>query len=277
MTAIQTLRIPPAPQIAVDHAGDGEMLLFLHGIGGNRSNWRRQIEYFSPRFTACAMDVRGWGDSDDYEGPYEFDDVVDDIARVLRHFGVTSAHIVGLSMGGLIAQHLLWSRPELVRSAVLVDTSSGPGDDHDEQWVADFLRLRKAPLLAGKTPADIAPTVARSLLGRNATGAAYEQLRASIAALHKDSYLKALDTVSSYRRRFDPALVAVPVHVMVGEDDALTPPAAAHALAALLPGTRVDIVPAAGHLSNIENPDDFNRLLGAFLDRVGAPGRAGAG
>ena len=58
---------------------------------------------------------------------------------------------------------------------------------------------------------------------------------------------------------------------MVGEDDELTPPSAAHALAAQLPGARVDIVPRAGHLSNIENPADFNRLLGAFLDGLAAP------
>lgn len=263
-------KVGPAPHIAIDHSGDGPLLLFLHGIGGNRSNWRDQIEHFAPRFHACAMDVRGWGDSDDYEGPYHFDDVVEDIARVLAHLGAARAHVVGLSMGGLITQHLLLRRPDLVRSAVLVDTSSGPGDEHDERWVADFLRLRKAPLLAGKTPADIAPTVARSLLGPAADEAVYERLRASIAALHKDSYLKALDSVSAYKRQLDHARVGVPLHVMVGEHDALTPPGAARALAALKPGTAVDVVPAAGHLANLENPQAFNRLLGAFLDRIGA-------
>lgn len=273
MTTIRTVRIPPAPHIAVDHAGQGELLLFIHGIGGNRSNWRRQIEHFATRFLAAAMDVRGWGDSDDYEGAYDFDAVVGDVARVLGHFGAASAHLVGLSMGGLIVQHLLWRRPELALSAVLVDSMSGPGDENDAQWIAEFLRLRKAPLLAGATPADIAPAVARSLLGRRATEASYEELRASIAALHKESYMKALDVVSGYRRKLDPSRVTQPVHVMVGEDDALTPPSTAHALAASFPHARVDIVPAAGHLSNIENPEAFDRLLGAFLDCVAAPGR----
>ena len=270
--AIETLRVGPAPIIAIDRAGTGgEVLLFLHGIGGNRTNWRDQLLHFAPRFTACSIDMRGWGDSDDYDGPFDFDDVVADIARVLAHLGASSAHMVGLSMGGLVIQHMLGKQPSLVRSAVLCDTSSGPGDEHDEAWVAEFLRLRKAPLLAGKTAADIAPTVARSLVGKRASDAAYERLRASIAMLHTGSYLKALDMVSGYKRRVDLGAVTQPVRVLVGEDDALTPPSAAHALAAALPaGTQVAVVPAAGHLSNIENPQDFNRLLDAFFDEIDA-------
>ena len=257
--------MPGKPRIAIDQQGNGEVLLFVHGIGGNRTNWREQLEFFSPRFRAVAIDVRGWGLSEDYDGALDFDDVTADIVRVLAHLGAPDCHIVGLSMGGLIAQHVLWRRPQIVRSAVFADTSAGPGEEHDAKWIEEFLRLRKAPLLAGLTPADIAPNVARSLAVPNAPASSTKRLEESIAALHKESYLKALDYVSNYKRKLDHAGVTVPVHVMVGALDQLTPLAQAQSLAARFGDCAVSVVPAAGHLSNMDNAAAFNQQLDAFL------------
>lgn len=268
---MQHILVPGKPVIAIDRDGQGEVLLFLHGIGGNRTNWHEQIAHFATRFNVVAVDVRGWGASDDYDGPLNFDDVVDDLARVLAHLDESSCHVVGLSMGGLIAQHLLWRRPDLVLSAVFCDTSAGPGEEHDAQWIENFLRLRKAPLVAGKTPADIAPMVARSLAVPNAPESSFLRLQESIAALHKESYLKALDTVATYTRQLDHAAVRVPVHVMVGELDQLTPLERAQNLAGRFRSCQIDVVPGAGHLSNMDNASGFNTLLQRFLDRVTSP------
>ncbi len=268
---MKTLLVAGKPAIAIDHAGSGETLLFIHGIGGNRTNWHEQIEYFAPRYSAVAIDVRGWGLSEDYDGELNFDDVTNDIARVLAYLGAGACHLVGLSMGGLIAQHVLWRRPDLVRSAVFADTSAGPGEEHDAQWIEEFLRLRKAPLLAGKTPADIAPSVARSLMAPNAPESSTRRLEESIAALHKESYLKALDYVSNYKRKLDHASVRIPVHVMVGEFDNLTPLERAQSLAARFASCRVSVVPGAGHLSNMDNAQAFNQQLDAFLNPRDSP------
>ena len=265
---MEHLLVPGTPAIALDRKGQGEVLLFLHGIGGNRTNWHEQIDFFAARYNALAIDVRGWGKSDDYEGALDFDDVVDDIGRVLAHLGESRCHLVGLSMGGLIAQHVLWRRPEMVLSAVFADTSAGPGEEHDAQWIEEFLRLRKAPLLAGKTPAEIAPHVARSLAAPNAPESSFIRLRDSIAVLHKESYLKALDTVATYTRKLEHANVRVPVHVMVGEFDMLTPLERSQNLAQRFGNCAVDIVPGAGHLSNMDNADAFNQMLDAFLRSV---------
>ena len=264
--------MPGKPQIAIDQRGCGEVLLFVHGIGGNRTNWSEQLEYFAPRFRAVAIDVRGWGLSDDYDGPLDFDDVTDDIVRVLAHLGVPDCHLVGLSMGGLIAQHVLWRQPHIVRSAVFADTSAGPGEEHDAQWIEEFLRLRKAPLLSGLTPADIAPTVARSLAAPNAPASSTKRLEDSISALHKGSYLKALDYVANYKRKLDHGKVNVPVHVMVGEFDQLTPLQQAQSLAGRFANCAVSVVPAAGHLSNMDNAGAFNQQLDAFLASCRASG-----
>ena len=101
---LQTTLIGPAPRIAVDHAGQGPLLVFLHGIGGQRTNWHAQLQALADRFHVVAWDARGYGASDDYDGPLAFGDFSADLVRVLDHFGAEAAHLVGLSMGGMIAQ-----------------------------------------------------------------------------------------------------------------------------------------------------------------------------
>ena len=104
MSQWTTVRIGPAPHIAVDHMGTGDLVVFLHGIGGNKRNWVDNLPAFAAHWHAVAWDARGYGESDDYEGPLTFTDFSHDVARVLDHFGAKKAHIVGLSMGGRIAQ-----------------------------------------------------------------------------------------------------------------------------------------------------------------------------
>jgi 3-oxoadipate enol-lactonase len=85
---VDTVFIEPAPQLAVSVAGSGELVLFLHGIRGNRRNWRGQVEFFSRRFKAAAWDARGYGDSTDYEGALHFEYFTGDVLRVAEHFKV---------------------------------------------------------------------------------------------------------------------------------------------------------------------------------------------
>jgi len=262
---IATLRIPGPPDLAVDVAGSGPPVLFLHGVGGNRSNWRDQLGALAPEFLAAAWDARGYGDSDDYDGPFAMPEVSADAVRVLDALGADGAHIVGLSMGGLIAQDILARHPDRVRSLVLADTSRGRTSAQSDEWVDAFLAARRAPLLAGKTPADIAPKVAEGLVGRAATAAVRERLVASLSALRKDGYLKALEAVTVHEPLLDHTRVRVPCLVLVGEDDRVTPVRAAQSLARRIPGARLEVIPEAGHLSNIERPDIFNALILDFL------------
>jgi 3-oxoadipate enol-lactonase len=256
------------PRIAYDETGSGESVVFLHGIGGNRSNWRDQLPVFGHRYRAVAWDARGWGDSDDYDGALDFADFSADLIRLLDALGEHSAHFVGLSMGGFILQDFYARHPDRIRSLVLADTSRGPRDDHDDAWVEDFLRLRRKPLLDGLTPAQIAPAVVKSLAGRSATPAHIATLEASIAALHKDSYLKAMDSVMRYSIPLDRSTIDVPVLVLVGAEDTLTPPEAGQRLAESIPGSRYQVIAEAGHLSNIERPEAFNQAVLDFLESI---------
>jgi len=263
-TNAAAIRIGPEPNIAVDHMGQGPLVVFLHGIGGNRTNWHDQLPVFAEHFTAASWDARGWGDSDDYEGPLRFEDMCADLERVLDHFEVTSAHLVGLSMGGLIVQDFCARNPGRVASMILVDTNNGPAKSMSEAEIAEFVRLRKQPLLEGKEPKDIAEPVARSLLSPSASDAIVQRMIDSMTMLHKDSYLKAIETVARYEGP-DLTTLRAPSMLVVGADDTLTPPSVHREMADQLQQARYLEVPDAGHLCNIEKPAEFNQAVLNFL------------
>ncbi len=264
MAVWKTEHVPGTPRIAVDHAGSGPLVLFMHGIGGNRTNWHDQLPAFAVKFHALAWDARGYGASDDCEGPLHFDDFSADLLRVLDHFHVNRAHLVGLSMGGLIAFDFHANHPDRVATLTICDSMPGMGDISMEAR-REFIRLRQEPLLNGKEPRDIAPVVAKTLIGRSAKPGSFERLVASMSALHKDSYIKTIEATTNYARVLPLEAIRVPAHIVVGDEDALTPPALSRSMASRIQGARLTIIKGAGHLSNIEQPEAFNEAALAFL------------
>jgi len=264
MASWKTDHVAGAPRIAIDHIGEGPLVLFMHGIGGNRSNWQDQLPAFAAKFHAAAWDARGYGASDDYPGPLDFGDFSGDLLRVLDHFKVAKAHLVGLSMGGLIAFDFHARHPNRVATLTICDSMPGMTGLSSEGR-REFIRIRQEPLLNGKAPRDIAPAVAKTLVGKSAQPGSFERLVASMSALHKDSYLKAIEATTNYARELKLENIAVPAHIVVGDEDALTPPALSRAMAARIPGSRLTVIAGAGHLSNIEQPAAFNQAVLAFL------------
>ena len=261
------MRIAGPPELAVDASGDGPLLVFLHGIGGNRSNWAGQVAHFSDRYQAVAWDARGYGDSEGQVA--DFHDFADDLARLIRHFGGGPAHLVGLSMGGRIALDA-WARtPALIASLTLADTSAGSAETAAPERVEAFLSARRKPLVEdGKTPADIAPDIVAQIAGPNITEAQRDRLIASHAALHAEAYLATMAVVTRFTGfpRFED--VTVPVQIIVGSEDRVATPDYAAAMAARFPNARLHVIPGAGHVSNIEAPDAFNAALAGFLAEV---------
>jgi 3-oxoadipate enol-lactonase len=162
-------------------------------------------------------------------------------------------------MGGRIAMRTALLHPGRIATLTLVDTHEGFEAFTPEQRQA-FVDSRRAPLLAGKSTADIAGPVARSLVGPKAKPEHLQQLIDSIAALHKDSYIKSLQATVDQVVLGDICEINAPANFIVDADDTLTPVAMHHEMAAKLGQAPVSVVPDAGHLSNIENADAFNRL-----------------
>ncbi len=267
MTTIKTERILSNPAIAIDHAGQGELLVLMHGIGGNRKNWTEQVEAFSKHFLTIAWDARGYGDSDDYDGPLDFGDFARDLAALLDHFGAEQAHLCGLSMGGRIAQDFYLHFPERVKTLTLVATFAGFANFTSEERQR-FVDLRKKPLVEeGKEPKDIAPVVARTLIGPEASEDKFQRLVQSMEKLHKQSYIKTIEASTMYDKALELENVTVPTCLIFGEHDSLTTPASGRAMAERVKGSEFHVVPRSGHLINIEEPEIFNQIALEFLQR----------
>jgi pimeloyl-ACP methyl ester carboxylesterase len=262
----QTRRTEGAVAIAYDIAGQGPLVVFLHGIGGNRHNWEGQVDYFAARFCAVAWDARGYGASDDSPHSLKFGDYANDLARLLDHLDAERAHLVGLSMGGMILQDFYDRYPKRVATLSLVDTSAGFGSVTEEVR-RDFLARRLEPLERGLTPAAIAPNVVDVLVAKDASPAARQRMRASMEALRVTSYKQALHAIITTDSRAVLPHIMVPTLVIVGEEDVVTPPSDAELLVQNIPGASLVTIPGAGHLTNIEKPEAFNAALEAFLHR----------
>ena len=262
MSSWSTDIIEGTPRIAADHAGRGDLVILLHGVGGNRTFWHKQIEAFSKHLHAVAWDARGYGLSDDFDGPMRFEDVADDLLRVMTHFNAKKAHIVGMSIGGIFAMDFYARHPDRVISLTLCDT--GTPTDLTPEARAEFLRLRQQPLLEGKAPADIAPEVARSMVSAEAVPGAYDILHDGYVALRKTTLLRMIETGMQVTN-VDFGGVKVPTHVVAGEHDRTSPPSMARSIADQIPGAELSIIPSAGHISNIDQPDAFNKAVLPFL------------
>jgi 3-oxoadipate enol-lactonase len=156
--------------------------------------------------------------------------------------------------------------PQRVATLTLLDTHEGFEAFTPEQR-RDFVESRRAPLLAGKEPADIAEPVARSLVSPNAKPEHLQQLIESITALHKLSYIKSLQATVAQVNLGDISQIRAPAHFFVGGDDRLTPVAMHHEMATKMGGAPVSVLPNAGHLSNIEDAEGFNSTAVAWLLR----------
>jgi 3-oxoadipate enol-lactonase len=258
-------RVPGSPGLAYEWAGQGQAVVMLHGIGGNRRNWSHQIAALSATHRALAWDARGYGDSDDYEGALDFTQFSDDLLRLLNHIGCERAHLCGLSMGGRIALDFHDRHPERVASLILADSFPGYDASFTQEGRERFVRERRQPLLDGKSFSDIAPTLAKTLVSPTAAPAVVEQLVESICRLHRESYLKTIEAMTMYQPVADLSRIKVPVQIIVGADDKLTPPSISQRMAAAIPHARLLVIANAGHLSNLEQPDAFNACAREFL------------
>lgn len=260
-----TQRVEGTPALAYDREGVGPLIVFLHGIGGNRTSWAGQLAHFGAKgFCAVSWDARGYGDSDDPPRTLRFGDYADDLARLLDHLRAERAHVAGLSMGGMIAQDFYGRYPERTATLALIDTSVGLGTA-SEAVRRDFLSRRLDPLERGRTPADIAPAVADVLVAKSASAAVRERVRGCLSALRAEPYKQALRAVVTTDFRAVLPRIAVPTLVLVGEEDIVTPPAESEVLVNNIPGAVRVTLPGVGHLTNVESPEAFNAALEAFL------------
>ena len=245
---------------------DGELVVLLHGLGGSRIAWEPQLAALSAAgYLAAAWDMPGYGASAPPR-KWTFDSLAASAASWINGFGAGAAHVVGLSMGGMVALHLALASPALVRSLVLCDTSPAFGFDGSTD-ARTWIDSRLAPIRSGATPASMAAGVLGSIMAPGA--AAMAEAAAAMARIDPDAFEGAVRCLPSHDVRERLAEIAAPTLVIVGELDRETPPSYARHLAAGIRDSRYVEIAGAGHISNLEQPAPFNDALIDFLGGSG--------
>ncbi len=260
MTAIDV----NAPPIAWRESGAGDAVVFLHGVGGSRTAWEPQLAGLSGDHRCIAWDMPGYGASPPLPEPMTFPALARAVTRLLDAVEAPAAHLVGLSMGGMVALHAALDHPGRVRSLVLIDSSPAfalDGSTTAEQWVDERLE----PLRRGLTPAGIAPGLLASVMAPDAPASVIDEAAAAMARVSAEALAAGLRCLTTHDVRDRLALVGVPALVLCGELDRETPPAYSSYLADRIPDATLALIEGAGHIANLERPAEVNRLLARFL------------
>lgn len=238
----------------------GPPLVLCHGAGGNHAVWYQQVSAFAAGRRVITWDHRGYGRSTDRAGRTGPEVATGDLLAVLDHLGVDRADLVGQSMGGWTAAGAALGRPGLVRSLVLADTLGGFSSPEIDAALAARTRPPGGDRI-GDHPA-LHPGFSRSHPDR----AHLYQSLGRMGTAEPDVVLGRL--VAFTRPASDAARLAMPVLLVVGDEDPLFPPAAVRALAGLLPDARVVELPGCGHSPYFEDPATWNAVVARFLDAV---------
>ncbi len=240
--------------------GDGPPVVFAHGIGGNHASWYHQVPAFRERYTVVTFDHRAFGNSHDDpagEGRSRF---VDDLEGLLDHLGFERTVLVAQSMGGGTCSGFTVRNPQRVRALVLADTLVGLEEPPEIKAAMD--EVRKATSKLAQLERVLGPKF-------RSQEPACTQLYSSIASFHAATRLNLAGQLPTRPSAEDLAATGVPILFLVGEDDVLMPAAQVTAFQRLVAGSKLVVVPNAGHSVYFEAPDAFNDAVLGFLAEVG--------
>lgn len=244
------------------HGTSGPWLTFSHSLACSTAMWVPQIAEFSKRYRVLAFDTRGHGQSAAPEGAYTLEQMADDLAALLKHLGIAGTHFCGLSMGGMIGQTFALKYPGVFQSLTLADTTSRYPAEAAGVWAERINTARTQ----GMQPL-VETTLARWFTEpfRKARPEVIQAIGAQIAATPVAGYAgccQAIPKINVTSRLKD---IACPILVIVGEQDMGTPLAMAEEIHVNAPGSKLAVLSPAAHLSNLEQPDQFNSALDGVL------------
>jgi 3-oxoadipate enol-lactonase len=253
-------------EIAYEVTGAGPTLLLLHAFPLGLSMWDAQVAALSATHRVVRFDARGFGGSAPGEGPLTMERIADDGAALLDLLGIERAVVGGCSMGGYAAFAFVRRHRQRLAGLVLQDTRAGAD-------TAEAMANRAA--LAARVLAEGAAAAVEAFLPKLVGETTHRErpdlvagLRERILATSPQGIANSLHGLASRAdSRGTLPTIAVPTLVLVGAEDVLTPPSEATTMAAAIPRARLDVIPRAGHLANLESPAAVNAALRAFLAR----------
>jgi 3-oxoadipate enol-lactonase len=252
-------------EIHYEREGSGPVVTFSHSLGCHLGMWDEQVKALRGRYTVLRYDTRGHGQSSAPAGAYTLDELAEDLKGLLDGLGVAETHFVGLSMGGMIGQTFALRYPARVRSLALCDTTSRYPAAAAGVW-EERIRTVEA---RGMEPL-VEPTLGRWFTAsfRARRPDLMERVGGWIRATPPIGYVGCCHAIPKIDVTHRLGEVRCPALVLVGEEDPGTPVEMARDIHAALPTAELAILRSASHLSNVEQPEEFTRVLLGFLDKA---------
>ena len=253
--------------IAYNDQGTGLPIVFLHAFPFNRRMWEPQMTGLSDRYRIITLDLRGHGESDAPLWHYTLDQFADDVKGLLDHLNIQQAVLVGLSMGGylLFAFHRRYR--ERIKGLVFCDTRA----EADSKEVAAW-RFALAQRVYKEGTKAVAADMGPKLLSASAYRTKPDLVKQVEAISLSTQMSGVIGDLMAIAERPDSspdlARITCPTLVLVGDGDMLTSPEENRRIAERIAGAKFEIIPSAGHLSNLEQPDAFNQALASFLQTI---------
>lgn len=242
--------------------GNGPWLAMSHSLACNSRMWDEQMPLLTKRFKVLRFDTRGHGGSDAPAGAYTLEQLSDDVKGLFDALGVREAHWAGLSMGGMIGQQFLLKYPGRFDTVTLADTTSRYPADTQTVW-EERLALVHSRGMDAIVPATLERwfTVAFRESRPEEVGRIGRLIRSTPVAGYAGC-ARGISRINLTARLRD---VDCPALVIVGDSDLGTPQFMAEEIVQAMPRSRLHVIPRAAHLSNVEQPAEFNRVLRQFL------------
>lgn len=234
-------------------------IIFLHGVGSDKSAWQPQLAHFGKSRRAVAFDYPGYGESEFRDGASR-GDFAAAILAAMDALNIDKAHICGLSLGGVIAIAIYAAAPSRCASLIIADSFAVHPDG---QGIYD----RSVAASQSMTMRELAEARTGLLLGSATTPELRTEVIDTMAAIDPAAYRQGAAAVWLADQRDIAASVEVPTLILVGEEDVITPPTLSEELEQLIPESSLQRIAAAGHLANAEQPAAFNDAIESFLFR----------
>ena len=260
MTFFQT----PELKLYYERAGQGPPLLLLHGLGSSSQDWLLQIPDFASHYALLIPDIRGHGRSDKPAGPYQVRQFATDIHHLLNGLNVGPAHVLGISMGGMVALQLALDAPQQVRSLILANTAAELRPHHLRQRLQIWQRLLLSHLFSMRR---IGTILAGRFFPRPEQATIRAQFIERWAQNDKRAYLSAMHALLGWSVAHCLSQIQCPALVLTADQDYI-PPIYRQQLAAGLPHAQWTTIHNSRHASPADQPAQFNAAVLGFLAKM---------
>ena len=255
-----------AADIEYNESSEGQTIVFLHGIGGNLDSFATQMAGLK-NFRSIALNLPGYGQSSRGKWPPSFESLSARLSDFIKALQLGSVHLVGHSIGGMLAIEHSVRNPKQVRSLSLIGTTPSFGG-RDQSFREQFLKARLAPLDAGQSMAEMASHAVPHLLGPDAKRDVIVKVQSQLASVTEETWRSILQCLVTFNRRDDLDKIAAPCCIIAGNCDQNAPAKTMEKMADNLPNAQFHVLEDVGHMINQEAPGVVNAILEDFLGEL---------